>query len=904
MAVVFKAMGIQSDQEIVQMVGTETSVMSAFAASVEECQRLQVFTQQQALRYMASRLVVKVFSVGHSSNKSGSDEVLHLLVTTVLAHVPVENLDFKVKAFYLALMVRRVIEAQADSSLIDDRDYYGNKRMEVAGSFISLLFEDLFKKFNTELKMVADKNIPKVKAAQFDIVKHMRQDMITMGLEYAISSGNWIIKRFRMERQGVTQVLSRLSYISCLGMMTRVNSQFEKTRKVSGPRSLQASQWGMLCPSDTPEGESCGLVKNLALLAHITTECDSAPVIRTAFNCGVESVHLMSGEELSSPDVYLVFLNGNILGVIRNYKRLVNSFRLLRRHGMISSFVSIYPNHSQKCVHISSDSGRLCRPYIIVDRSKSRVTAVHMEELASGLRVFQDFVDEGLVEYLDVNEENDSHIAMYESDIGKYTTHLEIAPFSILGVCAGLIPFPHHNQSPRNTYQCAMGKQAMGTIAWNQRNRIDTLMYNLVYPHRPMVKTRTIDMINFEQLPAGQNAIVAVMSYSGYDIEDAIVLNKASLDRGYARCLVYRNAKTTLKRYANQTFDRVQGPLLDATSKQPIWRHRALDPDGIAAPGEYVENKQVLVNKSMPTVASSAINSASSAAIVSQQHEYREVPLTYKGPMGAYVEQAMITSNSEESFLIKMLLRQTRRPELGDKFSSRHGQKGVTGLIVEQEDLPFSDQGICPDMVMNPHGFPSRMTVGKLIELLAGKAGLLEGKLHYGTAFGGSRVMDISEILIRHGYNYQGKQVMTSGITGETMTGYIYFGPIYYQKLKHMVLDKMHARARGPRAVLTRQPTEGRSRDGGLRLGEMERDCLVAYGASMLLLERLMISSDTFKMDVCNVCGALGYSGWCHFCQSSEAVSSIRIPYAAKLLFQELQSMNVYPKIQLKRYWQ
>ncbi|OXB69302.1 hypothetical protein ASZ78_015702 [Callipepla squamata] len=625
-------------------------------------------------------------------------------------------------------------------------------------------------------------------------------------------------------------------------------------------------------------------------MTHITTDMEDGPIIKLASNLGVEDVNLLCGEELSYPNVFLVFLNGNILGVIRDHQKLVNTFRIMRRAGYINEFVSISTNLSDRCVYISSDGGRLCRPYIIVKKQKPAVTNKHMEELAQGYRNFEDFLHEGLVEYLDVNEENDCNIALYEHTINKNfedflheglveyldvneendcnialyehtinkdTTHLEIEPFTLLGVCAGLIPYPHHNQSPRNTYQCAMGKQAMGTIGYNQRNRIDTLMYLLAYPQKPMVKTKTIELIDFEKLPAGQNATVAVMSYSGYDIEDALVLNKASLDRGFGRCLVYKNAKCTLKRYTNQTFDKVMGPMLDAATRKPIWRHEILDADGICSPGEKVENKQVLVNKSMPTVTQTPLEGSS----VPQQPQYKDVPVIYKGATDSYIEKVMISSNAEDAFLIKMLLRQTRRPEIGDKFSSRHGQKGVCGLIVPQEDMPFCDTGICPDIIMNPHGFPSRMTVGKLIELLAGKAGVLDGRFHYGTAFGGSKVKDVCEDLIRHGYNYLGKDYVTSGITGEPLEAYIYFGPVYYQKLKHMVLDKMHARARGPRAVLTRQPTEGRSRDGGLRLGEMERDCLIGYGASMLLLERLMISSDAFEVDVCGQCGLLGYSG-------------------------------------------
>ena len=482
---------------------------------------------------------------------------------------------------------------------------------------------------------------------------------------------------------------------------------------------------------------------------------------------------------------------------------------------------------------------------------------------------------------------------MYENEINETTTHLEIEPFTILGAVAGLIPYPHHNQSPRNTYQCAMGKQAIGAIAQNQFLRIDTLLYLMVYPQKPMVKTRTIELIKYDKLPAGQNATVAVMSYSGYDIEDALVLNKASCDRGFGRCQVFRKYATTLRKYPNGTEDRV-GDRHEENGAS-IKKHALLDHHGLAQVGEKVSAGEVYINKQTPlNTAASGLGSDYGS------NEFRDTPMTYRLPDPSYIDKVMISVTESDYKLLKVQTRQTRRPEVGDKFSSRHGQKGVVGIIADQADMPFNDQGVCPDIIMNPHGFPSRMTVGKMLELVSGKAGVMSGNLQYGTAFGGSKVEDMAEILIEKGFNYSGKDFVTSGITGESLPAYVFFGPIYYQKLKHMVQDKMHSRSRGPRAILTRQPTEGRSRDGGLRLGEMERDCLIAYGASQLLLERLMLSSDAHQVDVCEKCGLMGYQGWCQTCKSTKGVVKMTIPYAAKLLMQELLSMNVMARLTLE----
>lgn len=629
---------------------------------------------------------------------------MEAIASVIISHIEVKNMDFRPKAIYVAHMARRVLMAKNDPSMVDDRDYLGNKRLELAGQLLALLFEDLFKKFCFDIKMNIDKVLNKRnRAEQFDAwsVMSMHGNHITQGMNRAISTGNWSLKRFRMERAGVTHVLSRLSYIAALGMMTRISSQFEKTRKVSGPRALQPSQFGMLCPADTPEGEACGLVKNLALMTHITTNDEEGPVRNLIFMLGAEDIATVSGMELYAPGTYTISINGTPTAMTRRPKYFLNSFRRLRRMGRISEFVSIYINHHQRSVHVATDDGRICRPLIIVEDGKSRVRQHHLKKLRDGTMSFDDFLAQGLVEYLDVNEENDSYISIYEKDVNEATTHLEIEPFTVLGAVAGLIPYPHHNQSPRNTYQCAMGKQAIGAIASNQFQRIDSILYLMVYPQKPMVKSRTIELTKYDQLPAGQNATVAVMSYSGYDIEDALVLNKGSVDRGFGRCQVFRKYVTNLKSYPSGLKDDLVGP--EYENDAPILKHALLDSDGLAAVGEKVKSGEVYINKRVPDQAHTmGLMGSDSGKPIS----FNPAPMAYKLPDPAYIDKVMLSATEGETRLIKILTRQTRRPEVGDKFSSRHGQKGVTGIIVDQADMPFTDQGINPDIIMNPHGFP------------------------------------------------------------------------------------------------------------------------------------------------------------------------------------------------------
>lgn len=901
--IVMKAMGMESDQEVVQMVGRNPRYGALLLPSMEECASHGIYTQQQALEFL-ERKVKKLPFYNPSLEKEGRG--MAILRDTFIANVPVRQNNFRPKCLYVAVMLRRMMDAILNKDAMDDKDYVGNKRLELSGQLISLLFEDLFKTMISEVKKTIDAILAKPsRSSRFDFSQFIVRDSITVGLERTLSTGNWDVKRFRMHRKGMSQVVARLSYIGSLGHMTKISPQFEKSRKVSGPRALQPSQWGMLCPCDTPEGEACGLVKNLALMTHVTTDEEESPLISLCYSLGVEDLELLSGEELHTPNSFLIIFNGLILGKHRRPQRFANALRKLRRAGKIGEFVSVFVNEKQHCVYIASDGGRVCRPVVIADKGKSRIKEHHMKELIDGVRTFDDFLRDGLIEYLDVNEENNALIALYEADAKPETTHIEIEPFTILGVCAGLIPFPHHNQSPRNTYQCAMGKQAMGNIAYNQLCRMDSLLYLLVYPQRPLLTTRTIELVGYDKLGAGQNATVAVMSYSGYDIEDAIVMNKSSLDRGFGRCIVMKKFSAVNQRYENNASDRIVRPLKVGHDAE---RMQILDDDGLAAPGEIIKPNDIYINKESPIITKGPLISPMGLP----DSAYKPSRQTFKGPEGeaSVVDRVALCSDKNSNLCIKFLIRHTRRPEVGDKFSSRHGQKGVCGTIIQQEDFPFSERGICPDLIMNPHGFPSRMTVGKMIELLGGKAGVSCGRFHYGSAFGepsghADKVESISKTLVKHGFSYSGKDFIYSGITGCPLQAYIFMGPIYYQKLKHMVLDKMHARGSGPRVMLTRQPTEGRARNGGLRVGEMERDCLIAYGASMLIFERLMVSSDPFEVQVCRVCGLLGYYnhklkiGICSTCKNGDNISTMKLPYACKLLFQELQAMNVVPRLKL-----
>jgi DNA-directed RNA polymerase subunit B len=600
-----------------------------------------------------------------------------------------------------------------------------------------------------------------------------------------------------------------------------------------------------------------------------------------------------------------VFVDGNIIGYCDAASEVVKTFREKRRIGEISTEVNV--THFSKLqteteeVHVNCDEGRVRRPLIIVENGVPKLQPKHFEKIALGEWTWEDLVKNGLIEYLDAEEEENAYIAISLEDITPEHTHAEIATYTILGICASTIPYPEHNQSPRNSYQAAMAKQALGVYGTNFHHRVDSRSHILHYPQMPLVETELMEVMGYKQRPTGQNCVVAVLSFEGYNMEDALIFNKASIERGLARSTFYRIYEAECRQYLGGLKDKFTVPEPGTRGYRGEQYYRLLEPDGIISLESAVVGGDVLIGRISPP------------RFLEEYKEFevkgpsmRDTSVDMRPSETGVVDGIFITESGEGSKLVKVRVRDQRIPELGDKFASRHGQKGVIGLIIPQEDMPFTDEGIVPDIVINPHAIPSRMTIGQFIESLAGKAAAARGKPADGTPFANEGPDEIRKNLVKLGFSQTGSEVFYNGTTGEKFVADIFVGIVYYQKLHHMVADKIHARARGQVQMLTRQPTEGRARGGGLRFGEMERDCLIGHGAAMLLRDRLLEESDKYTLFICENCGQIAYYDMkqrryvCKICDEKAKISPVIVSYAFKLLLQELMSLCITPKLKLK----
>ncbi|OYT61525.1 MAG: DNA-directed RNA polymerase subunit B [Thermofilum sp. ex4484_15] len=881
-AILMRALGLETDKQIMEAVSDDEDIQREFMPSLQQAS--SVATVEDALDYIGSRVVIG------QVRETRIERAKNVLDNYFLPHLGSRPEDRKAKAYFLGQMAEKLLELALGRRKPDDKDHYANKRLKLDGDLLALLFRSAFKQFVRDVRYQLERI--RSRNREVNLITLVRADIITNKLVHAIATGNWI-----GGRTGVSQLLDRTNYLSTLSHLRRVVSPLSRTQPHFEARELHATQWGRLCPNESPEGQNCGLVKNLALLATISIGIDEREVEDLLHDLGVIPIDIAREEGIKGSKV---FLNGRLIGIHKRGEELVAKLRRMRREGKLSDEVNVahYRTDYLDEIYVNCDGGRVRRPLIVVEKGEIKLKPEHIELLRSGKWKWSDLIRHGIVEYLDAEEEENALIAVNPEDVTPKHTHLEVVPGAILGVVTSIIPFVEHNQSPRNSYEAAMAKQALGIPTTNYRLRLDSRMHLLHYPQKPLVKTKVSDLIGYNERPAGQNFVVAVASYTGYNIQDAVIINKASIERGLARSTFFRTYEAEEKRYPGGLEDRIEVPSEDVVGYRSADAYVHLEEDGIAAPEAEVKEEDVIIGKTSPPrfygVYATRLAERRKDTSVSVRHGEKAV-----------VDTVLISETIEGNKLVKVKVRDLRIPEIGDKFASRHGQKGIIGMIVPQEDMPFTEDGIVPDLIINPHAIPSRMTIGQLLESIAGKISALSGKLIDATAFEGPSEEALKGVLRKLGFRSDGKEVMYNGITGEMFEAEIFIGVVYYQKLHHMIADKMHARARGPVQILTRQPTEGRAREGGLRFGEMERDCLIGHGATLLLRERLLESSDRTIIYVCKKCGFLAYYDArrdrpvCRICGDKAEIYPVVVSYAFKLLLQELMSMGIAPRIVL-----
>lgn len=875
--ILLKALGVQNIREKIlahhlfqNITGLKRKNAELLIDSIEE-ESCAISTREEAFAHM-----IKISSTPFSSEEKASIYVHSVLQKEFLPHVGISEESYSEKALFLCYMIQKLILVYFGEMEYDDHDCAKYKRIDESGILLGNIFKKGWYRVMKETGDLLRKKLNGNNIREINMSQIIGQNTLTKDLSYPISTGNWGTSKTK-QKTGVSQVLNRFNYVASLSHCRRIVNPIPKNSILSKPRQLHNTTWGTTCPFDTPEGHSIGLVGNKAL-----TEVTSIPFNDLFI---VELVSSIVSRVPKKTHPYLTFVNGKIIGWSKTMEPY-SFIRGMKLSGQLPKDTHVSLNERTLEIYIFTDGGRVSRPLFIVKGSEMKqcigITKSYLDDMVKGNKVWDDLISDGIVEIVDSGEQENLMVCASIENLGKDGidyTHCEINPATIIGVCASVIPYANHDPSARITYQSSMAKQAISYPGLNAMNRFDTMMHMSYYLQKPLCENKPMEIMNYNTFSGGQNAVVMISIYGGHNQEDAIILNRASIDRGMFRSMFFRVYKDSEKKKVG----------MDEKFGIPIGKGKAmskLGPNGIVEKGTRVDDGDCIIGKI-----------STSKGVDGKPFEPRSTFI--KTGEGGVVDDVILSVNTDGTMSVKVRIRTDCRPEVGDKFAAVHSQKGVVGRIMDPEDLPFTSNGIVPDIIINPHCLPSRMTLGHMIEIRSGKRAALEGKREDSTIFAKRDMENIAEGLAELGYQREGWEYAYNGTTGEPMECLIYTGICYYQRLRHMVANKIHARgSKGPIANLTHQPSDGRAREGGLRIGEMERDALISHGASATIRERLMVLSDKFKVIVCDECGLLCIGNpekkiWvCGACKSNK-VSWVVIPYITKLIMCELYSVGI-----------
>ena len=920
--VLFRALGVMSDKDICQYIvldvedDKQVELTQCLQASVIDANKYM--TQEDAITHITTYVAYTPINMDKEKGAQKKREfAIEVLNNDLFPHCTTKPQ----KLYMLGYMANKLLQTSLKWIPPCDRDSYLNKRIELTGTLLNNLFRNYFNKLVKEMQkqVVREINNGSWRSSEdyeniinmTNIYKIMKSMTIENGISRALSTGDFSIKQANSSKVGVAQVLNRLTYVSSLSHLRRINTPLEKSGELIAPRKLHNTTWGFLCPAETPEGQSIGIVKNISYMAHLTIPTNSHSLHDYILPIITKVDEVTPGELCGKVKI---FINGCWVGISKSPLEFYNDIREKKCKGIINIYTSVVFDYKRLEIRICNDGGRLARPVLRVKNNKALITKDMISKLRSNELSWNDLItacklDDSVIEYIDPEEQDYSTIAMknkngyLHEDASIQYSHCEIHPSVIFGVLASCIPFPDHNQAPRNTYQCAMGKQAMGVYATNFDKRMDKTAYVLTYPSRPLVDTRLMNFIELNKLPSGTQIHVAIMSHSGYNQEDSVLVNQGSIDRGLFGTTIYHTEKDEDKNIIRDEIIRCK-PNPAKTKGVKFGNYDKLNTQGFIPENSLVENRDVIIAKIVPI--------KENRNDPTKTIKYEDQSKTFRTSEETYIDKNYTGRNGDGYNFAKVRIRTFRKPVLGDKVSSRHGQKGTVGNIIPECDMPFTKDGIRPDIIINPHAIPSRMTIGQLKETLLGKVLLEIGMFGDGTSFGNLDIKTISKELLNLGYESYGNEVLYDGLSGDQMETNIFMGPVFYQRLKHMVNDKQHSRSIGPMVNLTRQPAEGRSRDGGFRIGEMERDVMLSHGISRFCRERLYDVSDKYKVHICKKCGMIAaYNDGnnksfthdkftihsCKTCDNTTDFALVDIPYAYKLMSQELQTINIVPRL-------